>query len=1300
MPRLPVYRLLGVALLVLSTTADAAPRKKKFFHTTPPDLTSGGKPDDSRDWRLGPIGASGWVFHRRSRQGASALARQVLVTGVDEGGPAAGKLQLDDVITGVAGKPFSRDARKALAAAIDEAEKDENKGRLELAVWRKGKTVEVTVTLPVMGSYSETMPFRCPKTDKIVDNACKYVKQHEDLLKPGWLGWINGLGLLATGWDDVMPMVRTLAHASCLKDGETLSVEKHVPMKCWDWSYRTLFLCEYYLRTKDEAVLPTITEYATKIAMGQSGAGTWGHTYAARENAGHLHGHLGGYGAINQMGLTLMIVLPLVEKCGVTNDEIAAAIKRGDDFFSYFIGKGTIPYGDHGAANEWFDDNGKSGSAAIFFDLMGNREGAQFFSELVLGSASNGREEGHTGCYWSHLWGGIGALRGGELGLQTFFKEMNWAFTLERQPNGRMVFQGNAGEAGEEGDPKTKWNCTGARLLQLCAPRRVLYITGKTTPKATHLTRQRIDRILEAGRLDADKTARASLELPQILDLLKDPLPAIRSVGARTLAERDINCVDRLVEMLESENRYARYGAAEALSKAGFGSRKAADKLISLMATDSDVTFQVYAIAALINRDKERGLLSVAKPAIPVLLKMAVKHSPDDPRRVLQHDIGRALFYNGRAQPRRGLLVEYGLDDVDRSLLFPAIKEILTNENGWARSTLSWVYKELPDTELEQLWGDIYRATREIAPSGIMFASGVRMAGLKLMAEHRVKEGLDLAAWYVRYQKDHGKGGRMPQVLEILLQYGAHAKRVILELEKHARYWETKRNPRKTPGPEDLANQVRATIRKIEAIETPPEDELISIAGHILPPAAGGAEKKVRTTTGERVTAPVIEEAIVIDKIWSAVSVRFCLLTHGNRQYVAYYNADRRMVVGMRELSEPSFTKKILPSESGKPPREARATSTIQGWDSHNYITMAVDKRGHIHLSGNMHVDPLLYFRTEKPGDITTMKQVKAMVGKNESRCTYPKFMESPNGDLAFHYRDGSSGAGAEIYNIYDAGTGKWRRFFDTPLITGFGKRNAYQNGPRLGPDGWYHLAWMWRETGDAATNHDISYARSRDLLNWENAAGEPLTLPLTIESKGTIVDPVPVNGGMINSCFGFGFDSRNRVVVTYHKHDKNGNTQGYAARFDNGAWLVKAVSDWEGRHIFKGGGSGPSTFGTSLRVGTILRHGEGRLAVPFSHWKAGSGLLVIDEETLERVGVEPKPRSAPRHPPELTKVKSDFPGMRVKWCGDSGKAPDASARYALRWETLGSNRDRPRKEPLPANGELVLYKLGRSSPL
>ncbi len=454
---------------------------------------------------------------------------------------------------------------------------------------------------------------------------------------------------------------------------------------------------------------------------------------------------------------------------------------------------------------------------------------------------------------------------------------------------------------------------------------------------------------------------------------------------------------------------------------------------------------------------------------------------------------------------------------------------------------------------------------------------------------------------------------------------------------------------------------------------------------------AGDAEATETRTPGG---APVIEESIVLDRIWSAVRVRFSLLTEGERQYVAYFNADRRMVVGMRNLGDPEFVKTVLPSLSDAPPTRG-TRSTIQGWDSHNYITMALDAEGHLHLAGNMHANPLTYFRSRDPHDVTTLEPVESMVGRLENRVTYPRFMNAPDGRLVFLYRHGGSGNGDEILNVYDEATRTWRRLRDQPLLAGEGQRNAYPNGPRLGPDGWHHLLWVWRRTPAAETCHDLSYARSRDLVNWENAAGEALELPITISSPGTIVDPIPVNGGIINGCQRFGFDRRNRVLVTYHKHDERGHTQAYVARFDDGRWQTRPVSDWEGEHVFRGGGSGPSTFGTSLWLGTIEPYSDGKLALPYRHWIHGRGVLVVDEETLAPLGSAAAPRRPPRFPPELTRVQSDFPGMQVRWTEDEGRSPKAGSRYVLRWESLGTHRDRPRSGPLPENSELVLYRIG-----
>ena len=234
---------------------------------------------------------------------------------------------------------------------------------------------------------------------------------------------------------------------------------------------------------------------------------------------------------------------------------------------------------------------------------------------------------------------------------------------------------------------------------------------------------------------------------------------------------------------------------------------------------------------------------------------------------------------------------------------------------------------------------------------------------------------------------------------------------------------------------------------------------------------------------------------------------------------------------------------------------------------------MAIDSTGFVHVAGNMHNVPLIYYRSTRALDASSLARVTSMVGSNEQSVTYPEFFQGPTGNLVFIYRDGGSGNGNHIFNTYDTGTRAWRRLLGTPLTDGQGQRNAYPVGPVLGPDGFYHLVWVWRDTPDAATNHDLSYAKSRDLVQWQSAAGTPLTLPVTLATSD-IVDPVPSGGGMINNNTKVGFDSQNRAVVVYHKYDSAGNTQLYNARFEGGRWVRYQTSMWNYRWAFGGDGT------------------------------------------------------------------------------------------------------------------------------
>jgi hypothetical protein len=415
-------------------------------------------------------------------------------------------------------------------------------------------------------------------------------------------------------------------------------------------------------------------------------------------------------------------------------------------------------------------------------------------------------------------------------------------------------------------------------------------------------------------------------------------------------------------------------------------------------------------------------------------------------------------------------------------------------------------------------------------------------------------------------------------------------------------------------------------------------------------------------------------ESVDVGRVWSGHPVGFCLLTQAPTQYVAYYDEHRRMTVASRDLSSDRWKKKVLDSSLG--------------WDSHNYVTMAVDRSGHLHLSGNMHGDPLVYFRSEKPGDIHTLTRVGTMVGQREQRCTYPRFLRGPQDELIYTYRDGGSGRGARLYNVYDEATRTWRRLLDTPLLDGRGLMNAYPVGPQKGPDGYYHMCWVWRDTPDCSTNHDVCYARSRDLAHWETAAGEPVDLPITIGAKAVVVDPVPVKGGVINGNTRLGFDSGRRPIVSYHKFDSKGNTQIYNARFEDDQWRVYQASDWDYRWYFEGGGSIPF----EIRVSPVTSRADGVLSQSYSHEKYGPGVWRLDAATLKPVGDLPK---TPAWPKDLREPQSEYPGMRVKWQADSGRSDRSGTRYVLRWETLGPNRDRPRAEAPPPS-MLTLYQLER----
>ena len=413
-------------------------------------------------------------------------------------------------------------------------------------------------------------------------------------------------------------------------------------------------------------------------------------------------------------------------------------------------------------------------------------------------------------------------------------------------------------------------------------------------------------------------------------------------------------------------------------------------------------------------------------------------------------------------------------------------------------------------------------------------------------------------------------------------------------------------------------------------------------------------------------------ETIPVAKVWSGHSVGFDLLTTEKYQYVCFYDSARNMVIAQRPLAEKEWKKTVLPSKVG--------------WDSHNYIDMIVDKNGFIHVSGNMHNVPLIYFRSETPENIDSFEKL-AMTGKNEERSTYPVFFKDQKGELYFQYRNGGSGDGITYWNKYDAENKEWKGLFDTPFFDGEKEANSYMSNPQPGPDGYFYVIWMWRLTPIANTNHNLSCIRSKDLLHWENMQGQNISLPVKWSDTKAVVDPVAPWNGLINMSFQISFDKEKIPYISYHKFDKNGISQVFISRWekDNAGksnWQTHQISAWKDfTWELNLGGS----LRNSVSISGVSETEDGQIKASYMHEKFGSGIWILDKKSLKI-----KQTISGQTNVENNKI----PAIALSKDMTEHSKADNTGRFIMQWQTLPTFQDRPRKEPYPAPSELVIYEI------
>jgi hypothetical protein len=787
-----------MALGCLGTAGGASAAEKPPI----PDFTQGGRKDDSHDWLLGPTGARGWMFFRH--EDLTAESRQILITAVDKGSPADGILRVNDVILGVFGKPFADDARKSFGHAVTAAE--EKTGILPLMHWRDGKTSNVELKLRVLGAYSATAPYDCPKSKAIFEQGCRLIAER-GFEKTDIPDHLNALALLASGDE---------RHHSTLGKYAKKVAESLQPVDTWNWyiAYGNLFLSEYTLATGKKTAFSELKQTTLRGVKNQCMNGMWGHAPSL------ANGHSEGYGGMNVIGLPMTISLVLARQAGVSDPALDKAIDKSAKFFRYYVDKGAIPYGDHPPWGNAHDDNGKSSCAAVLFDMLGDREATSFNSWMAT-AAYDHREQGHCGNFWNMLWAIPGASRSGPLATGAYLKEQAWYYDLARNWKGGFVYQKI--EAGDENDNYTEWDLTGGYLLSFGLYQKSLCILGKKPSAAPALDAEAVKKVIIAGRdrfPEGGRNGYYKRHDEELIEGLKSWSPAMRYHSAEAIGKRGGDFAPALLALLEGKDRYARYGAIEALGRLGTGATSALPQLRAAL-KDPDTWLQCLAAEALTRLGDK-----AAKDSLGDLFAMSLRPTPADPRRMHQRAASRALFspYPGNSEPRS--ILSDSLDGVDRKQLHQVMKSLLQNEDSVVRASIIPALGKLGDSDLALLLPDIVSAIETLAPTNEMWGDDIRLAGLDILTRLHIREGMDLCVSTIEWRW----GNDYQKRLEYLMRYGTRAKEVLPQLRK------------KRP---DSANEAKIIDKHIADIEASKETPtLVSLKDFIAKASASGDASK------------------------------------------------------------------------------------------------------------------------------------------------------------------------------------------------------------------------------------------------------------------------------------------------------------------------------------------------------------------------------------------------------------------------------------------------------------------------
>jgi hypothetical protein len=229
------------------------------------------------------------------------------------------------------------------------------------------------------------------------------------------------------------------------------------------------------------------------------------------------------------------------------------------------------------------------------------------------------------------------------------------------------------------------------------------------------------------------------------------------------------------------------------------------------------------------------------------------------------------------------------------------------------------------------------------------------------------------------------------------------------------------------------------------------------------------------------------------------------------------------------------------------------------------------DGDGFLHMAWDHHGNPLRYCRSAAPESLE-MAPKMSMTRQRELSVTYPEFYRLPDGNLIFAYRDGASGRGDLVLKRYDTRTRTWTEL-QNDLVSGEGERSPYWQMAVDGA-GHIHVSWVWRESGDVASNHDLCYAKSTDGgKTWRRSDGREYRLPITA-ATAEYAQRIRQRNDLMNST-SMCVDGQGRPFIASYWRPAGSQAPQYMVVYHDGeSWKVTQVSRRTMSFNLSGGGT------------------------------------------------------------------------------------------------------------------------------